>query len=236
MANKSKLKVYFDTTCFIDAAQHQMGVSQNKIIEAQVWFYKKMLEASRAGDIEVFTSMLTVTEALFIRDDDDNKVHNEEVKRLFKGLLTSGKGGVTLIQPHLRIVLRARDFRWKDGVNLKPYDSVHLACALDRQCSEFITTDPDFLNKADVIGKLGTKPILAPETIALPAKYRTQSMVEVDGFVDGAKNKRAKDDEKSKKRVKKVSPTGGDSVRESGKNPTEHTPKEKAKGSPPPSA
>ena len=228
MANKSKPKVYLDTTCFIDAAQHQVGVSQNKEIEDQVWHYKKLLEASRAGDIEVFTSVLTVAEALCIRDNDNKKVHTEEVQRLFKGLLTSGKGGVSLVQPHLRIALRARDFKWKDGINLKPYDSVHLASALDRQCSEFITTDTDFLNISDALYQLGIKPVLAPNSLTLPDKYRMQSMVEVDGFVNGGEGKEVDENEEPKMAGERTVSAGGTAFRDSSENAPEHTLEEEA--------
>lgn len=228
MANKSKPKVYLDTTCFIDAAQHQVGVSQNKAVEGQVWYYKKLLEASRAGDIEVYTSMLTVAEALCVRDGDNKKVHDEEVQRLFKGLLTSGKGGVSLVQPHLRIVLRARDFKWKDGINLKPYDSVHLASALDRQCSEFITTDPDFLNKFDALDQLGIKPVLGTNTLALPIKYRIQSMLEVDGFVNDVEGEDVKKNEETKGQEERDAPADGDALRNSGEDSTEYPPQEDA--------
>lgn len=164
-------KIYMDSCCFIDMAKsHITSIEANP--NSDVWHCKKLLEASRNGDIQVFTSLMTITECLFIKSDNNNIILNPEIKRLFTGLLTSGKGGVISIQPTMYVIERARDLRWVYDIPLKPMDSIHIASALELKCSEFITDDEGIHSQAAKLNDHGLKIINAKNTQLLPSQYR----------------------------------------------------------------
>jgi hypothetical protein len=57
--------VYLDSCCFIDAVKQSVGNLPDER-DNDVWHIKKLLEAHRAGYIEVFTSILTLAECVAI--------------------------------------------------------------------------------------------------------------------------------------------------------------------------
>lgn len=166
----SRGKIYIESCSFIDLAKTQRGVALDSERQNETWFAEQILRAGRAEDLTVFTSALTAIECVHI-----DKEYPPEVQRVFRTLL-SGASGVILVQPDPFVIERARELRWIHKIELKPMDSLHVACALEAGCAELITTDTKILNRLrspQLNGaNLGLKAILASQTGLLPDKYR----------------------------------------------------------------
>jgi len=145
--------------------------------EKEVWFGKQILKASLAGELQVFTSTLTIAECTHAEG-----VINDEVMKLFTKLLTSGQY-VILIQPTPEIAIRGRDLRWVYGINLKRgADHIHVASALAYGCTEYLSTEfknRNLESKAKVEG-LGLRIVAPSETQLLPNDY-TQLPMPITG-------------------------------------------------------
>ncbi|MEA2062811.1 MAG: PIN domain-containing protein [Gemmatimonadota bacterium] len=172
----NKPAVYIDSCCFIDMVAYD---TSNKVLEDRkehIWYYKRLLSASKNEDITVVTSYLTINECLHVKDDDDKKVLDENVKNLFNSILLSGQqfGGVYSAVPDEFILEHARNLNWEHDIRLDPFDSLHIATALWEQCDEFVTTDKNSIDKQGNIVKLekmGLRVIEAVETKSLPEEY-----------------------------------------------------------------
>lgn len=140
----------------------------------EVEYYKAMLRASRDNEIVVVTSFLTAVECTHVTDKEDKKILTDEVKRLFDSVILSGLEGVNPIFPTHDIIKMARDLNWIHEITCKPYDRLHLATALMKECVEFITTDTNSIDRDGNIKKLenlGLKIIDPLKTKVLPKKY-----------------------------------------------------------------
>ena len=173
-------RVYFDSCCFIELAKGKFGKA---LLDGgkHIWYLETLLRASRAGKIQVVTSTLTVVECVGAGDDT-----SADVQHLFMGLLTSGKGGVFLLDPDLWVVERARDLRWKDGLNFKCPDSVHVATALENGCDELLTMDgvgasaKSILKRASELQALGLRAVVPSETLLIPDEFKQHDWVNED--------------------------------------------------------
>jgi predicted nucleic acid-binding protein len=154
--------------------------------ENDLWFVRQMLKASEDGEIEVVSSSLTVAESLHLgHDDKNNPIEcNAATQDFLINLLTSGTL-IKLIEPSLFVAERARDLRWKHGLKLKPYDSMHVASALDAECKELLSWDTELsdkrANEIKVLSGLGLRVIAPHDSIALPDEYRQQALALTPG-------------------------------------------------------
>ena len=167
-------RVYIDAGVFIDLAKHKAELLVDDEAKRNVWFTQQLLEASRKRDVFVVTSILTVAECTHLKDS--KPIPSEDIKRFYDGLLCSGKGGVTLTQSTFTIVERARNLRWIHGVYLSGTDSIHVASAMDRGCTEMLTTDGKILGSATKLAELGLKVCKPFDTETLPSAYRQMTM------------------------------------------------------------
>jgi predicted nucleic acid-binding protein len=171
----TKPRVYLDAGPFIDAAKFDASASgdskvhPNPTRETDVRALKQLLKAGRDGAIEIFTSTVTIAECRHLGEG----YISEEGKRLFRAMLLSGDP-VQLVQPTVFIVEDARDLTWKHHIpSIRGLDAIHIASAIDRQCSEFITIDKnDLLNHAGEFAKLGLRVIRPSDTSLLPDEYK----------------------------------------------------------------
>lgn len=154
-----------DSTCFIDMAKNAVG-NLPKRLDNDVWFCKKLLEAHRDGEVQIFTAILTIAEC-----QHADGICDDKVQRLFKSMLTSGQF-VFLVQDTVIIADRARNLRWTHNLAFKGADSLHIASALEMGCSEFMTTDGPVLSRSKEVVKLGISIIHPHETSRLPDEYR----------------------------------------------------------------
>jgi len=132
-------KIYIESCPLIDLGKFKAKIPLQSDREKNVWYVRKMLEAARAGELEIFTSIITVSECTHV--GQDAPIPNKDVQTFYDGLLTSGTSGIKLIQLTQTISNMSRDLRWKDGIRLSGFDSIHLATAIWMGCSELITTD-----------------------------------------------------------------------------------------------
>jgi hypothetical protein len=175
----STKKIYLDACCFVELA---LDAKSKKLHDGGkfIWHLKTALRAGRDKKLTVITSLFTVAECTSAHGDVD-----EETQRLFRGILTSGSGGITPWQTDIFVYERARDLRWKYGINLRPADSIHVASAIDSQCDEFWTWDgvgdsPKSILKArQAIAALGVSVVIPSDSQHIPPEYR-QGLLEIE--------------------------------------------------------
>lgn len=162
-----KPRIYIESAPFIDLVKSKVGVDTAEDRARDVFFVEQALAAARAGDVEIFTSALTIAECTHVQDPQKL----EAAKPFFMGLLGSGKSGVRLIQTTFAVVERARDLRWLSGVALSGADSIHVASALHLRCTELWTGDGKILAKADILQPLGLRVCKPALSACVPDKY-----------------------------------------------------------------
>jgi predicted nucleic acid-binding protein len=161
--------VYIDACCFIDCVKFDVSAPIEEGREKEVWYVKKLLQAHRDKELTVYTSTLSIAEAVHI----GSSPVPESVQRALDALLTSGQY-VHLVQPTPFVCIDARNLRWVENINLRGADSIHLASALEMKCLEFLSTDTRFarLSKfSPQITAKGITPKLPSQTSVLPGKY-----------------------------------------------------------------
>lgn len=173
----NSLRIYIDSCCFIDVVKHSVGkLTTNR--DKDNWFVKKLLEASRNGDIQLYTSVLTAGECVAIEAGQASVP--AEIQEHFRNLITSGQY-VHLVSPTPKMTGLIQDFRWKHNLVLGSADAIHLASGIEAGCVEFVTTD-DRLQKAKfkpavtLMPALGMPIITASATGQLPVKYLQPSI------------------------------------------------------------
>lgn len=161
--------VYLDACCFIEVVKFDENVALDKDRINEVWYIKRLLQAHRDREINVYTSAISIAEATHV----GQMPVPAEVQRKFDSLLTSGQY-VHLVQPTPFVCRDARNLRWRDGIALKGADTVHLASALDRDCAEFHSLDGRFdrvSQRSEEFKKKGLIVTQPSGTNALPGKY-----------------------------------------------------------------
>lgn len=163
-----KDRVYIDTCCFIDMVKQQVGAFLEPGRAEDVWHAKHLLQAARDGEIDVYTSVLTIAEC-----QHADGIVTEEIKSVFNRLLMSGQY-VKLIQPTPFIAVDAQQLRWRHQILLRGADALHIASALTLKCQEFLTTDGRIakIGNQHKLGLMGLKLVKPAATACLPAKYR----------------------------------------------------------------
>ncbi len=168
--------IYLDACCFIDVVKFDVSAKLEDGREREVWYIKKLLQAHRDKEVTVYTSALTIAEAC----QAGRTPVPQDVQNAFDSLLMSGQY-TYLVQPTPFICTDARNLRWHDEIALRGPDSVHLASALDRQCTEFHSMDGRFKRVAGYKSKIearGLKVCTPSETKALPPKYLQGDLLE----------------------------------------------------------
>lgn len=163
-------RVYVDACCFIDMVKTEVEAKIESDRELDVWHLKRLLEANRDKEIEVYTSTLTIAECQHVGDEDVT----DAVKARFSALLMSGQY-VRLVEVTPFIGQDARDLRWARKIALRGADSVHVASALDRRCGEFLTSNGRFGRIDKFSGQISILGLIVRrgrDTELLPQKYR----------------------------------------------------------------
>jgi hypothetical protein len=173
MPSKPLPRVYIDSCCFIDIVKQTVGTLPTER-DKDVWNCKKLLEAHRAGELIVHTSVLAVAEC--VAAAPGQAIVPPEVQEHFRSLLTSGQY-VQLLNPTPKTAINVQNLRWTHSLVLSGADGLHFASALERGCLEFITTDErlqkDKIKKAiPVMSSLGMQVIAGSGTKQLPDRFR----------------------------------------------------------------
>ncbi len=167
-----KPKIYLDAAPIIDLVKFKVGVGINPERERDAWHLQQLLKAARAEVIDIYTSTLTLAECTHVED----RAKLEQAKPLFLQLLTSGRGGIKLVQPILAIIEDARNLRWSHGISLKGMDSIHAATALKFRCDEFLHRDGKISDSGTALSTLGMRVCAPSDTKFLPDHYRQESL------------------------------------------------------------
>jgi predicted nucleic acid-binding protein len=163
-------KIYMDACCFIDMVKIKVGKVVTQERESDVWHLKRLLEANRDKEIEIYSSTISIAECSHAGDNDISA----PVKSEFERLLMSGQY-VRLVQLTPFIATDARDLRWVHGINLKGADSIHVASALAMKCEEFLSANGrlERLGSAgNTLARLGLHVRNGRHTQCLPEQYR----------------------------------------------------------------
>jgi hypothetical protein len=85
-----------------------------------------------------------------------------------------------LVQDTIFVAERARDLRWKHNIKLSGMDAIHVASAIEAQCTEFLTWDRGINKskaqlKAQFLARQGISAITPSETKLLPPSYYSAS-------------------------------------------------------------
>ena len=139
MTNSGKTKpiIYFDSCCFIDVASVDYDGDVPEERTEDVWYSKKLLEASLHKDVQVCTSELTILECLHLRRGR-KKVLTEDVRRLFESIILSRKY-VLPIEFGRFVRKRAMELNWEHKLKFHGFDLLHISSALVAGCDEFLT-------------------------------------------------------------------------------------------------
>jgi predicted nucleic acid-binding protein len=160
-------RLYVESHPLIDLVKVNVGLPPKTGAEKDAWYLERILEAARAGEVELFTSTLTIAECTHV--SDPTKL--EMAKPIFLGLLASGKSGIRLVQTTLSVVERARDLRWFSSLKLSGADAIHVASALHLRCDELLTGEGKILQSAPLLAPMSLCACAPSATILLPPKY-----------------------------------------------------------------
>lgn len=163
-----KPKIYVDSAPIIDLVKFRVGVGIDAAREQDAWHLQQLLKAARDGKIDIVTSALTVAECTHV--EDQKKM--EMAKPFFLQLLTSGRAGITLVQPTLALMEDARNLRWSHGIALAGMDAVHTATAVRFRCQEFLHRDGRISKNKQAFQAIGLRVCAPSDTQLLPDEYR----------------------------------------------------------------
>lgn len=158
-----KPKLYIDTCPLIDLVKVQVGAA-GQLTERQneVLFTQQLIEAAKAGKVELYTSTLTIAECTHVKDPRKEKA----AKPFFRALLESGRV-FRLVQVTSSIADQARDLRWDEGIQLSGADGIHLATARAMRRHELLSHDGKLLGYAPLVAPFGLRVIRPSETRAI---------------------------------------------------------------------
>ena len=122
-------------TFYIDSNVFLYPVLYNDIRESEN--ARKILSEIEGKNIQAYTSTLTWDEVSYVVERIFGKTDSIEVGKRFLNFPF-----LRFIPVDDEIIRRSQVIREK--YNLKPRDSIHLSCAIERNISEIITDDADF--------------------------------------------------------------------------------------------
>jgi len=156
--------IYFDACAFIEIAKGQFSVAQSPDRVAETKACRQLLTLARNGEIQIYTSTLTIAEAVHIGDVPPK----EEAQKFLERLVLSGRDGVIMVSPDPFIVEMARDLTWKNGIAGGVADRIHIASALHAKCDEMISVDGKLAKRANTHKIEGLSIIAAINSRYLP--------------------------------------------------------------------
>src|SRR5690348_11699840 len=119
-------RLYFDACAFIETAKGRFQKGQTADRAAEADMCHRILKAARDGELQVYTSTLTVAEVVHVGDVPVA----DDVKKYLERLLLSGRDGVLAVEPSPFIVELARDLTWQHGIKASAIDRIHIASAI----------------------------------------------------------------------------------------------------------
>jgi predicted nucleic acid-binding protein len=162
-------RIYSDANPIIEFAKWAKK-THDPLREPDMLMMQKLLQAANNEDISLFTSSISVAECVAAGDD-----WSIDVQEFFIGVLGSGRM-FKLVQDTIFVAEQARDLRWKHNIKLSGMDAIHVASAIEAQCTEFLTWDRGINKiksqlKAKFLASQGIAAITPSMTKLLPPSY-----------------------------------------------------------------
>jgi predicted nucleic acid-binding protein len=132
----------------------------------RVTVISELLESARKGEIEVVTSVLTITEVAHATVERQSGSLSSELLRKIDALWEP-PSPVKLAEFHRLIAEGARDLMRRalqEGRRLKPADAIHLSTAARNRCDEVLTYDK-LTGYADMVGVKISEPSCAVQPL-----------------------------------------------------------------------
>ena len=167
----SEPHIYCDANPIIELVKSSRGTSDPAFL-SDCQMMQRILQAANNKDISLFTSSISIVECVSAGDD-----YGKEVQEFLVNLLTSGRM-FKLVQDSIFIAEQARDLRWKHNIKLKGMDAIHVASAIDAECTEFLTWDTDIrkqsvADKINLLSSNGISVVRPSLSQLLPSQYST---------------------------------------------------------------
>lgn len=164
------VRIYVDANIIIEAAKQRYD-THDKTRENDLWTFEQMLQAAEDGELELYTSSISIAECTHVDGSAD-----ESTQQFFRRFLSAGSL-IKLAQDSIFVAEKARDLRWDHDVRLSGMDAIHAATALDAGCKEMISWDGGIAGTklAEAVPKLkalGLWVIAPSDSTQLPRKYR----------------------------------------------------------------
>ncbi len=146
---------YWDSDCFIG----WLAEEPDKVDEC-----RGVLRVAEAGDLQIITSSLTLTEVIKLKGRTTLPIEKEpEIRAFFEHQY------IVVRQLNRRTAERARELIWRSG--LDPKDSVHVATALAGNIPRMDTFDTELIKRS---GTIGDPPLI----IGRPDKPEQMTLIE----------------------------------------------------------
>ena len=137
-------RIYWDSVCFLGFLKREQG----KVAKC-----RKVLERAERGEVFIFTSVLTLTEVLWIRNKP--RVLKEDADRVRDYF----KSSYILTEDVSReIAEEAREIVW--NFDIRPKDAIHVATAIHAGVGVLETFDRGLIGKS---GQFGEYPLVIRE-------------------------------------------------------------------------
>lgn len=151
------LRFYWDACVFLSA------INGN---EDRVPIIEAILEDCELGNVEIYTSMLSIVEVAFAETEKASKILSSEVEENIEALWLP-PSPIRLIEIHefvLRDAKKLMRLAIEKGFSLKPPDAIHLATSQRLEINEINTYDPKWFKYQSIINRK----IAYPSTERLP--------------------------------------------------------------------
>ncbi len=148
-------KIYWDACVFLS------------LIEAdadRIDMIESVLDEMEKGKVQIFTSMISIAEVAFAKQEKDGKKLSKVVEQKIDGLWKNGSPFL-LVDVYRTVVNDARSLvreALQQSLPLKPPDAIHFATAKRLGASQFHTYD-EFRNKTAELSQLLAVPIGPPD-------------------------------------------------------------------------
>jgi len=152
-------RLYWDACVFLAL------INEN---EDRIPTIRAILDDADVGNVEIFTSYLTITEVAYAESEKKSVLLDEKIQERI-GKLWLPPSPIKLVEINPFVILGAKDLIREaiaGGFPLKPADAIHLATATRMAVEEFHTYD----GHMDKCAKLIAYKIHAPTTDRLPFK------------------------------------------------------------------
>jgi hypothetical protein len=162
-------RIYSDACPIIELAKKSLG-THDPARSLDLDYLEQMLKAAHNEDIDLFTSSISMAECTHAGGD-----WSQPIQEFFIGVLSSGTM-FKLVQDSIFVVEEARQLRWKHNIALGGMDAIHVASAIEAQCTEFMTWDtgiskPKFAARAAALALHGICVITPCQSRLIPPHY-----------------------------------------------------------------